>query len=228
VDSTEVYDAFRSDVDDQEETFNWPDTDVYRYMDDAQKMFCRLTGGLSDSTSALTVLNYTTASDWVSISPLILKIRDAWNSTTGKPLDIINFENLNKLGLHFDGLPGLTTQIITGMEPHKVRLSRFPNASGTIQLLVDRLPLKKIDDADQALEVDDQHKDGLLLLMKSRAYNKQDAEVLDKKKAMDFETDFRAYCTAAKYERERAMHKTRVVAYGGVPMGGFVHIGSRY
>lgn len=214
--STELRDQFRSDVVDIEEPFLWSDTEVYDYLDDAQKMLCRLTGGLGDASSALTLISYTTATDWVPVSPLILKTRDAYNVADGRPVGVINYEDMARLRLRFDGRTGQVKYLITGMEPGKARLYPYPDAAGSIQTIVDRLPLKQINDADQKLEVADQHKAGLGLWMKSRAYSKQDAETFDRNKADGFEMKFRAYCIEAKKEKDRAKHKTRVVTYGGL------------
>ncbi len=215
MDSTELRDQFRADVVDQMEPFLWSDPEVYDYLDDAQKMFCRLTGGLGDGTSALTTLAYTAASDWVATSPLILKTRDAYHAG-GVPVVIVNYEDLAAHGLRFDGRTGIPNYLILGIEANKARLYPHPVADGSIQTIVDRLPLKAISDEDQKLEVADQHKTGLGLWMKSRAYSKQDAETFDRNKAEGFEQKFRAYCAEAKKEKDRAKHKTRIVSYGGI------------
>lgn len=47
----ELYDQFRSDAMDTVAPYLWSDTNVYRYMDDAYKMFVRLTGGIGDFTT---------------------------------------------------------------------------------------------------------------------------------------------------------------------------------
>lgn len=217
MDSTELLATFRSEVFDQVEPYLWSDLDALGYMDDAQKMFCRLTGGLGDATTvALTTLSYTTTTDVVTLSPLILKIRNAYNTADGKPIEVINYEDMTRMSLRFDGVVNPPKYLVTGLGAHTARLYPFPSAAGSMQLMIDRLPLVAITDTDQTLEVDDQHKQGLNLWMKARAYGKQDAETMNRTKAAEFEASFRAYCAFAKGEKERAMHKTRVVAYGGI------------
>ena len=49
--STGLYDAFRSDVVDTARPYFWTDDDVWRYAADAHRMFLRLTGGVSDFIS---------------------------------------------------------------------------------------------------------------------------------------------------------------------------------
>ena len=216
MDSTELRDQFRADVVDQVEPFLWSDDEVFSYMDDAQKMFCRLTGGLGDATSALTTITYNTATDWVATSPLILKIRDAFRAVDGRPIAVINYEDLASSGLRFDGRIDVPRALIIGMEADKARLYPFPSVGDSIRLVVDRLPLKPITDADQKIEIAAQHKTGLSLWMKARAYDKQDAETFDRNKAEKFDQKFRDYCAAAKLEKDRAKHKTRIVGYGGI------------
>jgi hypothetical protein len=86
----------------------------------------------------------------------------------------------------------------------------------TLNLTVFRLPLTDIVESDQVLEIAPQHHQSLMLWMKARAYSKEDAETLDRKKAEQFEDKFSAYCAYAKLEQGRARHKTRVVQYGGI------------
>ena len=215
--SSDLRDQFRQDVVDVELPVLWSDQEIYAYIDDAQKMFCRLTGGLGDgSTVAITQLPIAPAGEWVTLSPLILKIRSAYRVSNGCPLEVINYEDMSLLGVRFDGKSGPALRIVLGIEPGKVRLHPKPNDTDTIQLIVDRLPLIDINDDDQVIEVAKQHQIHLLMWAKHLAYEKQDAETFDKKKAADFEMQFRSYCVAAVAEKDRAKHKTRIVAYGGI------------
>lgn len=215
--STEIVEVFRQTVSDEELPYLWSDTEAYRFLNDAQKTFCRETGGLGDGSSALTQIAYTDTTDWVDTSELILKFRDATDSVTGREVSIVNFEDLRKNGIVFDGKQGTPRCIVIGIEPGRARLYPFPAEAGQINLIVDRLPLKQITDAgDQKLEIAEQHHEHLVLWMAHRAYNKQDAETMNNRKAADFGARFLAYCAEAKAEKERAMHKTRVVGYGGI------------
>ena len=219
MDSTGLLKTFRFEVVDQEEPHLWSDEEALGYLDDAQKMFCRRTGGLGDaSTPEVTQIAYTDAASVVPTSKLILKFRDAYLVGRGHPVSIINREDMPRLGLRFDGRLGTPRYLIIGMEPNKATIypAPDPGTSGVIQLIVDRLPLVKIDKIDQTLEVDDQHAHGLVMRMKALAYAKQDAETFDRTKSERFDAEFLTYCEMGRREKERAMHKTRVVEYGGV------------
>jgi hypothetical protein len=213
--STELLEQFRLDVVDVELPYLWSDTEVYSYIDSAQKQFCRETGGLGDASSSVTTLNVSIGTEWIARSPLILKIREAY-LPDGSPLEIINYEDLKARGVRFDGRVGPIKLLIIGMEENSVRVWPVSSEATTIQLMVDRLPLKNITDAGQKLEVADHHKDGLGTWMRHRAYSKQDAETMDRNKAESLRQEFSRYTAWAKGEADRARHKTRVVAYGGI------------
>ncbi len=216
--STELLAAFRDGVSDTETPYLWSDAEVYRYMNDAQKMFCRLTGGLGDASTSTTLLSYTTASDWIALSPLILKVKSATDSTTGKHIDIVNPEDLRKHGLVFDGNAGTVDCIVLGLEPARVRLHKYPAEAGAIRLTVDRLPLIAITASGPGatLEIAEQHHEHLLLWMNHRAYGKQDAETYNKQLSAEYKFSFEQYCFEAQAEKERALTKVRTVSYGGI------------
>jgi len=216
MDSTELLDQFRRDVVDIEEPQLWSDDEVFSYIDDAQKQLCRHVGGIADASSPMTVLPYDAGQDWLKQDDRILKVRTAYQVSDGREIVLINFEDMPTHSLRFDGRTGTPKFLVLGIEEHKARLYPTPVVADTVQLHIDRMPLKKIDDSDQLLEVSDRHFRGLLLRVKALAYTKQDAETLDRDKAQRFDGEFAAYCEQARKEKERAKHKTRVVAYGGI------------
>lgn len=206
---------FRLDVDDTERPYLWSDTEVYSYLDSGQKQFCRKVEGIGDASSTLTSLSVGVGTEWISISPLILKFRDAYKISDGRPIRIVNYEDLQREHIRFDGNQAPFRMMIIGMEPGRVRLHPIASVADTIQLLVDRLPLKSITDDGQTLEIQDHHTDGMLYWMKYKAYAKQDAETMDKKASEDYKAKFEEYCAQAKIEKDRAKHKTRVVKMEG-------------
>ena len=248
--SSELLNAFRDELYDQKpkDPLLWSDAEVFGYMDDAQKMFCRLTEGIGDGSSALTKLSIapivttippvspatdptvviTAVSDWVAISPLILKFRDAYRSTDARPVQIINYEDLPTHGIRFNGrMADKPEALVIGIEPGRARIYPAPTVASLdfIQLIVDRLPLKTINDEDLKLEIAEQHHINLLMWMKHRAYAKQDADTYDAKKSNDFRAEFEEYCRMSKHEKDRAKSKVRIVQYGGI---GGANSGTRY
>lgn len=215
--STELLEVFRREMRDVETPYLWEDADVYRYMNDAQNMFCRLTEGIEDSSSDVCRITVTAGVEWYPIDRKILKVREAVNTTTGRPYGVVNMEKASLQGVLFNGRPGPLRLFVTGMEKHKLRAWPLPSEGATVELRVFRLPLEPITDiGDQELEIDEQHHNALLLWMKSLAYTKQDADAYDKAASEELEGQFRAYCHAALKEQERARRNNGTVVYGGL------------
>lgn len=216
--STELLETFRDEMNDAVAPYLWSDSLIYRYIDDAQKMFCRKTEGIEDSsTPGITRLDVVAGTDWYALSPKVLKVREAVNVATGRPFDIVNMEKASLEGVHFNGNPGPLKLFVTGLERNKLRAWPMPAQDATVELRVFRLPLESInDDGDQELEIDEQHHLSLLLWVKHRAYGKEDAETFDRRKSDDYEQRFYVYCAEARKEQERARRSTGTVIYGGI------------
>lgn len=218
MDSLGLIAEFRNDVDDNALPQLWSDATIALYADDAQKMFCRLTNGLADSTSQMCNIDIDEGEPWAALDKRILKIRRAERVSDGRPVTIINAEDLDTLGVRLDRV-GVVNSLVLGLEENKIRWGCVPSDADAITMTVFRLPLRPITTEKSQLEIGEQHHLHLLLWMKHLAYGKQDADVYDPRKASVNEGAFRAYCTAVKSEQDRARHKTRIVAYGGI--GGF-------
>jgi len=215
--STEVVDTFRLEVNDLATPQLWSDDEAFEYLDDAQNQFCLHVDGIADATSSLTQLDITTTTDEVELSPLILKFRAGYLTSTGKPISIINYEDMHQMRLRFDGTTGEVQYLVIGLQAGYGKYYPYPISADTLQLYVDRLPLERITSAgSQELEIPRQHHTHLTLWMRARAYRKQDAAVYDKRLADEFEARFMNYCAEAKKQRDKAKHKTRVVKYGGI------------
>lgn len=160
MDSTALHDLFRSEVRDEATPYLWSDVEIYSYIDDAQKMFCRLQGGIADASSAVTHLNVTAGDVFVPISPLILKLREARRSADGYDLEILNFEDMQshrpvddygyRSGYRIDNTVGIVKAIVVGMETNKIRLVQIPQEDQSIDLIVYRMPLVPITAAGAA------------------------------------------------------------------------------
>ena len=210
--------AFRSEVRDEATPYLWSPEEAISYATAAQEMFCRLTGGISDATSAVTTLTVPAGVEFSSLSPRILKLRAARDSATGRDIELLNYEDLQLGGgghcFRLDNILGAVRGVIVGMEPNKVRWVSIPAEDMTAELVVYRMPLSDVADNEE-LEIDEHHQLYLLSWMKHLAHKKQDAETFDKGRSDLFRDEFREYCRQAKEERERREHKFRTVAYGG-------------
>lgn len=226
--SGELYDLFRSDVVDVELPYLWSDTEVYRYMNDAYRMFVRLTGGIPDSTSDLTQVPIVTGEATAEVSPLILRFRMAYLASTGHEVQIINQEDFGQIRrddygitrpIVMDNSSGPVRYMVVGQDRAQVRWLQVPAADDVAQLSVYRLPLDTIAEGSTTFEfpeIGEEHHEHLLLWMKARAYGKQDAETFDRGRRDENKRMFEEYCSNAKAEWERYKHKTRVTSYGGL------------
>ena len=212
--STEMLAAFRDEMADQELPYRWSDAAIYRYVNDAQRMFCRLTEGIEDARSY--TLDVVPSTVWYDVGPLVLKVRAATRADNGRNIPIVPMEKMRSEGITFDGTVGPIKAFVSGYERDALRAWPIPNETVTIELAVFRLPMASITTAAQTIEVDSQHHEHLLLWVKHKAYDKQDAETSNKTKSMEYEQRFRAYCAAARVEQERWRRPTGNVVYGGI------------
>lgn len=218
MDSQGIVELFRKDVSDETKPYLWSDDEVFGYLNDAQETLVREIGGIADSTGPVTQIEVDAEQENAKFSELILKVRGAYLASTGAPIKVLNYENLEREGYRLDGRVGTLRAIVTGMDEGVIVLLDRPSVADTIRLIVDRMPREviDIDHAPQELEVDEKHHRKLIIGMKALAYDKQDAETFDKRKAKEFSDQFSRYCASAKAERERRRHKPRTVAYGGI------------
>jgi len=209
---------FRSDVRDEAAPYLWSDAEIYSYMDDAQKMFCRLTGGLADYSSPLCEIPVSAGARTVAYDPRILKLRGIRRVSDGEGVKVLNYEDMDvRYADHRNWeRPGPIQAVITGMEANKLVLVGTPVVDDALRATVYRLPLEAVTETSTSFEIDEQHHRHLLSWMKHLAHEKQDAETYDRGRAAEFRQKFLEYCAEAKGERERREHKYRTISYGGL------------
>jgi len=212
MDATELRTMLRSEIDDAVAPYLVSDSLASSYIDDAQKMFCRLTEGIEDGRSFTLSIN--TTSEWYDLDKSILKFRKATNAATGREITLVNQEKAEAAGIYFDGRQAPLQALVLGIEKNMARAWPKPNVAMTVALNVFRLP-KTIAAGDE-LEVDEHHHQHLLMWAKHRVYSIQDSEITDKFKAEKYEQSFRAYCFQALKEQVRARRIVGVTSYGGV------------
>ena len=210
--TTELLALFRSEVRDLELPYLWSDAQVYGFIDDAQKIFCRDTYGVADARQFTIAI--APDAEWYTISPLILKLRDAVNSVTGRSVPIIAVEKMEAEKMKFNGIKGPIRALISGLEKGVLRAWPIPTLAVTLNLLTFRLPADV--GAGDDLEIDPQHHRHLLYWVKYLAYDVQDAETYDKQASDKYRAKHDAYCAKALNEQSRASHSAGTVIYGGI------------
>jgi hypothetical protein len=208
---------FRGYVRDNVAPYLWSDAEIISYIDEAQREFCRRTGGLADATSTECARVEVVAGQALcDISPKVLKIRAVFDED-GKQLVIVNFEDIQNGDLSgeelFADVEGTVSKVVVGMEPNKIQLIHTPAEDQTLNLIVYRLPIEDIEDTSCELEIDAQHHEALLLWARRLAHLKADAEAYDRGRADQFEREFLAYCSLASDEKGRREHKYRAVQF---------------
>lgn len=211
--STTLLEYWRAQIVDQNRRYLWSDDEAFVYMNEAQSMLCRLTQGISDATTPEVVtVPIVTGEIFAPTHESILNFRQAVLVSTGRPLDIKNHTEIKR----WDNTIGTVSQMIIGLENHKVRWNYTPAVDDEVTLLVFRLPLTTIDNFDQDLEVEPKHHASLTFWMSHLAYLKQDTETFDKQASDRAKANFEAYCFQVTAEQERYKQKPRSIAYGGI------------
>ena len=225
--STDLRNAFRSDMRDEVTPYLWSDSEVYRYINDAQIQFCKREGGIRDATSSITQIPVVVGEAFADISPSILKVIQATRASDGRELELLNLETVQQMhsqATDYGALASPTAMntsgslraVVLGMEAFKVRWIHIPVVADTVNLVVDRMALTPVTGANIGLEIAGEHHEHLLLWIKHRALLKQDAETYDRGRSDMFRAEFLAYCDQAKAEREKREHKYRTTTYGGL------------
>lgn len=220
----ELYTRFRIEVDDQDASDPlWSEAEVYSYMDLAQKEFARITDCFNGTDTA----DITADDPMVAISDRFTKIRSAKLASTGRPLRVFNyldmegqqFEDygLQSLSSNWETIVGTPTAIVLDMVQNEGRLVGIPTVNDTLNLVVYRLPLTDIEDDTSTIELQ-VYEYQLMLLdwMKHLAYSKQDAEVFNPGASNSAKSAFTDNANKAKREYKRLRRKNGVVRYAGL------------
>lgn len=219
----------RERLDDKVEPYLWSDTELYLFLDLAQKRFVKKTDMLRTGTICTTI-TVPIAEDYefVTFDDSILRIRSASLESDSRTIRVINANEVEEYGIETDYGVSLTgawrtrtgtpEYLVCDIDEGKGRVIPIPTADDTLQLVVDRLPIKDITvggDPD-ALEIrDDDHRFGLIDWVAHLAYKKDDVETFDPDKSEKARMSFEAMCMEAKYEIRRRRRAVGNVRYGG-------------
>lgn len=213
--STDLLGHFRLDVSDEVAPYLWSDAEAYRYMNDAYRMFVRLTDGIADATSATARVPVVAGQPLGVMDAAILRVVSAYRVSDGAPVAVYNNPDFPRPATR----TGPVTGMVIGEQDGLARWTTIPVADDTVQLVAYRMPTGFITGAAQAFTgVAEDHHLHLLNWVKHLAYRKQDAETFDRAKSDESGAGFRDYCDFVKAENNRRKHKNRTVAYGGIPM----------
>lgn len=228
MDAIQLKDYFRSQVRDDVLPYLWSDAEVYRYMNEAQSMFARLTGGIYDVTSEATEVDVIPGEVYADLHPSILEIRQAvYIEPNGrrrllKVIDLLSASKLTKsdynseFNIAVNATPGRVDYMVVGEEKNVARWVQVPEEQASVSLSIARLPLREVSEARPKLEIESRHHVNLIEWMKHLAYNKHDGDMFNPQASQESELRFRAYCDYVWREWERYRHTQKSVAYGGI------------
>lgn len=212
---SELVSQFRREFADLEEAPLIQDEDIVRYIDDAQKLFCRLTYGIEATRGRGVTLRED--NPWYPIDPDILHIRRA--TLERRDLALVSADRAKQYGVELSGMmTGFPQALVQGLEKNYVFIFPTPTVAvdaKRVHFSVFRLP-QTIESANDDLEIDEQHHLHLLHWVKAKAYDNHDADAFDKRKSNEYRRAFEDYCKQSKMEQSRATHEAGCVAYGGL------------
>ena len=164
MDTTELLGLFRAEMRDQEQPYLFADETVYAYINAAQVEFCRLTEGIEDGRSVK--LSVVPGVEWYPLNKRVLKLRKAYFTATGRPVEVINQERAEQQGVR-DEAGAVADGHVHLAEPgaqrldvgHRRIVEIFPPNEGC-ELLQDRFA--GLDVADRLAQLRNQ---GLVLLV---------------------------------------------------------------
>lgn len=223
---------FRNQVDDNVEPYFLRDCDFYIYLTDAINQFCEYGRGIRDHTSSLTEVEYEADNPWIEYDERIKKIISAFDSASGRKLRVIDWDTYQRgdddtlvstdYGVidNYVSYPDKAGELIglfLGMDESKIRLYQIPAVKGTIKFVLDRYPLKAINENNQTIEgVPVTDRIHLLDWVKFRYYDQQDGEQFDPDKA---EASRISFLNRMPYVDSRDMIRTKkkgATKYGGL------------
>lgn len=241
----ELKDRFRLDVDDNVggsggADFLWSDTEIFDYMDEAQRVFVRRTEILRKThpfTTTLTEITYTAPTvlpavnldGFITYDPKIIRpLRARMSSLSNRdPLRIATMEDLDE-GFFLRDYGLLFTQdwqtkvgparfLITNMQEDRYRLVPIPLIDDTVELTVLHMPENEVECGSAVLEVTEREDQQIMKLwMKKLAYEKQDADTYDKDLSDRFEAAFEKRADERRREIRRTRFRHTGMRYGGI------------
>lgn len=213
MDTKALRNLFRSQAFDAVEPYLWSDSEVYGYMDRAQRQFCAEVRGIADaSTADITTVAITTGEMFSPLDSRVLQVRSAYNVTTDTALASFNSLEVGERALR---VPGAVNGYSLDDQDGFVRWNAVPTEDQAVSLSVYRSPLYPITSGTDDLEIHTDHHESLLDWMMHLAYLKQDAETYDLRRSNEARARFEAYCVQARGELSRKRHTPRSVRYGG-------------
>lgn len=212
------------------------DDEIYDAINEAQKSFAVDTKMLRDAqTASVTQLSLTADDEWAELSSKIIEIKRArLTSPVKRFLEILDYQDMDFGSINFNDYfninssaswedsEGTPRALILNMHEGAARIYPIPDASGTVQLTVVRLPLAEVNEATKLddLEFDDVWKNALIFGALSAMYMREDSDEttgVDTARAREFDSLYQREVDKARRFRIEKQKKTGgTTRYGGI------------
>ncbi len=174
---------------DNELPYLWSDAEWLSYANDAQNEACRRSRLIVDaSTTAICQISLTSTETFFNLDPRILFIRRAKLDGRSLPLKRVSYKDLDRSAPGWEDERSDPAYYVPDMGD-KFRPYPSPSATGVVRLTVVRLPLEDMGISDEP-EIKPHLHSSLVDWMAHKAYSKQDSEVFNPKKAVEYLADF--------------------------------------
>lgn len=179
------------------------------YANEAQDEACRRAALLRDEVSPLCTVEYEAGQDVVALDARIVHVHQAF--VMGGPIDALSSRQMDNL-LPTWRQPSTAARpraLVTGVNGARAaRLWPTPSEPGTVQLVVQRLPLKPMADLEDKPEIRAEAHPALVSWMLYRAYSRMDTDLYNDAKAAvhlaKFEAEFGAKASVRNEQWQRA------------------------
>ena len=139
--SSELLEAFRLDVEDLSDPPLWSDLEIYRYLNDACFQFVRMTGGIADFTSEACEVEITAGEATSPLHPSVLRVMSANRRSDNREIEVVNITDLHahyrsdygvRVKQFLDDTPGPVRMMVLGMQRGVERLTDSARLVGRI------------------------------------------------------------------------------------------------
>jgi hypothetical protein len=223
------YDRFRLETGDDlkpgegpepDEDCLWKDAEIFGYLNDAQMALARKTNAIRDFYDL--VLSAGVA--YYGMPERLFRPRHAKVTADDRRIHLVNGLNGESYGDDY-GMPRQVTDELTegpiealvfDERSGRIRAAPKPTVAETVRIYGFFLPRERIKDENSKLELSDERYElALLAFMKKRAYEKHDADTLNKQLSQKFEAEYLREADEIISENKRRTRRSGTVKFGG-------------
>lgn len=214
---------FRDQMDDNELPYLWEEERIIDWLDEAQRDFARVTHIFKAKTSpALTI---TTGDPYVTLPDDFIEFRLARTVTANHRITNMNMnevENAHISGVYGEELTddwitatGNPSIILLDVEMGKGRLVPIPTTDDTMEMYYVRYPKKVTASSSKVELTNEDHQRLLVVFARAMAYDDNDSDVYDPRKAEALMAEFNTKTLKYASENRNSTRRAGTVGYGG-------------